>query len=110
MPPRAPRTPEERFETARGQLLATENGQEATMYGPLRDLFVEVLGYAAPNVDIDRSGARGHPRALPASPRRCFTRWVRTRGQSGPRRTLLRTRESSRPAMRAKGKPQRHGV
>ena len=61
MPPRAPRTPEERFETARHQLLATEDGQEATMYGPLRDLFVEVLGYPAPSVDIDRSGARGRP-------------------------------------------------
>jgi hypothetical protein len=31
------------------------------MYGPLRDLFVEVLGYPPQDVDIDRSGARGRP-------------------------------------------------
>lgn len=31
------------------------------MYGPLRDLFIEVLGYPPQDVDIDRSGARGRP-------------------------------------------------
>ena len=31
------------------------------MYGHLRDLFVEVLGYSPSAVDIDRSGARGRP-------------------------------------------------
>lgn len=31
------------------------------MYGPLRDLFVEVLGYPPGDVDIDTSGARGRP-------------------------------------------------
>lgn len=31
------------------------------MYGPLRDLFVEVLNYPPQDVDIDRSGARGRP-------------------------------------------------
>jgi hypothetical protein len=31
------------------------------MYGPLRDLFIEVLGYPPSDVDIDRSGARGRP-------------------------------------------------
>lgn len=57
----AKNSPKERFEIAREKLVATENGQEATMYGPLRDLFVEVLGYPPSDVDIDRSGARGRP-------------------------------------------------
>lgn len=57
----AKNTPQERFEIARQKLIATEKGQEATMYAPLRDLFVEVLGYSPSDVDIDRSGARGRP-------------------------------------------------
>lgn len=57
----AKNSPKERFGIAREKLVATENGQEATMYGPLRDLFVEVLGYPPSDVDIDRSGARGRP-------------------------------------------------
>ena len=51
----------DRFEIARRNLVATENGQESTMYGHLRDLCIEVLGYSPSAVDIDRSGARGRP-------------------------------------------------
>ena len=53
------RSPKERFEIARDSLVVTAKGQESTMYGPLRDLFIEVLGYPPRYVDIDRSGARG---------------------------------------------------
>jgi SAM-dependent methyltransferase len=53
--------PQDRFDIAVATLRATERGQEATMYGPLRDLFIEVLGYPPQHVDIDRSGARGRP-------------------------------------------------
>ena len=53
--------PKRRFEISRDSLLLTAKGQEATMYGPLRDLFIEVLGYPPQDVDIDRSGARGRP-------------------------------------------------
>ena len=55
--PRAAR----RFEAALATLVATGRGREAAMYGPLRDLFVEVLGYAPGRVDIDTRGARGRP-------------------------------------------------
>ena len=57
----AKHTPQQRFDIARTSLVATVKGLEATMYGPLRDLFVEVLGYPPQDVDIDRSGARGRP-------------------------------------------------
>ena len=53
--------PKRRFEISRDSLVVTAKGQEATMYGPLRDLFIEVLGYPPQDVDIDRSGARGRP-------------------------------------------------
>ena len=53
--------PKKRFEAALDKIMATPKGQEATMYGPLRDLFVEVLGFPPGDVDIDRSGARGRP-------------------------------------------------
>jgi hypothetical protein len=51
----------ERFELAKKGLLATAAGRESTMYGYLRDLFVEVLGYASNEVFIDTAGARGRP-------------------------------------------------
>lgn len=50
-----------RFQSARDSLIATEPGLEPTMYGHLRDLFIEVLGYPAADVDIDRRGQRGRP-------------------------------------------------
>ena len=57
----AKHTPQQRFDIARASLVATAKGQEASMYGPLRDLFIEVLGYPPPDVVIDVSGARGRP-------------------------------------------------
>jgi len=38
------------------------------MYGHLRDLFIEVLGYPARDVDIDRRGARGRPDLVAFAP------------------------------------------
>ncbi len=55
------KTPKEKFQTARSTLVATGKGLEPTMYGPLRDIMIDVLGYPAPDVDIDRTGARGRP-------------------------------------------------
>ena len=43
------------------KLRATGPGKEASMYGPLRDLFIQVLGYLAADVDIDTSGEGGRP-------------------------------------------------
>ena len=57
----AKKNQKDRFEIARSSLVGTDQGQEATMYGHLRDLFVEVLCYPPQNVDIDRAGARGRP-------------------------------------------------
>ncbi len=51
----------ERFDLAKNGLLGTAPGRESTMYGYLRDLFVEVLGYAGNEVFIDTAGARGRP-------------------------------------------------
>lgn len=58
-----PFTPDQtqRFETARDSLIATPRGLEPTMYGHLRDLFIEVFRYPPADVDIDRRGARGRP-------------------------------------------------
>lgn len=52
---------EKKFEAARLKLVGTARGQEAAMYRPLGDLFVEALGYASGNVDADIRGARGRP-------------------------------------------------
>lgn len=43
------------------KLLATPPGKEAAMYGPLRDIFVNVLGYVPADVDIDTTGDAGRP-------------------------------------------------
>lgn len=51
----------ERRETILPILRGTVPGQEAEMYGALRDLFIEVLGYAAERVIIDVSGIDGRP-------------------------------------------------
>jgi hypothetical protein len=40
---------------------STRIGQEASMYGALRDLFIDVLGYAPSSVVIDTSGESGRP-------------------------------------------------
>ena len=42
-------------------LQETEHGKEATMYGHLRDVFIQVLGYPASDVDIDTTGEDGRP-------------------------------------------------
>jgi N-6 DNA Methylase len=39
----------------------TQKGQEAAMYGPLRDLFCDVLGYPRGSVHIDIAGEAGRP-------------------------------------------------
>ena len=44
-----------------GLIRATKKGQEAAMYGPLRDLFCEVLGYPRGSVLIDIAGEAGRP-------------------------------------------------
>ena len=43
------------------KIASTPVGKEAAMYGPLRDLFINVLGYPPSNVDIDVSGDDGRP-------------------------------------------------
>ena len=51
----------ERRETILPILKGTVRGQEAAMYGAIRDLFIEVLGYAAERVIIDIGGIDGRP-------------------------------------------------
>lgn len=43
------------------KLKNTPPGREATMYGPLRDLFVNILGYPPTDIDIDTAGEAGRP-------------------------------------------------
>ncbi len=43
------------------KLRQTPAGREASMYGPLRDLFVHVLGYPATDINIDTAGEMGRP-------------------------------------------------
>ncbi|EQD37238.1 hypothetical protein B1A_17721, partial [mine drainage metagenome] len=43
------------------KLKNTPAGKEASMYGPIRDVFVHVLGYPAADVDIDIIGEGGRP-------------------------------------------------
>lgn len=50
-----------KFDEAISTLTGISRGQESTMYGPLRDIFINVLGYPARSVHIDRSGTRGRP-------------------------------------------------
>ena len=55
------KTPQARFADARDKIITTAKGQEAAMYAPLHDLFVEVLGYPSKDVDIDIAGKRDRP-------------------------------------------------
>ena len=57
----AKKTPQARFADARDKIITAAKGQEAAMYAPLHDLFVEVLGYPSKDVDIDIAGKRGRP-------------------------------------------------
>lgn len=49
------------FDAAVEKLRATPKGKEASMYGPIRDIFIHVLGYPAADVDIDTTGEGGRP-------------------------------------------------
>lgn len=42
-------------------IAGTQRGQEAAMYGAIRDLFIDCLGYAPARVLTDIAGADGHP-------------------------------------------------
>lgn len=42
-------------------LRETKKGQEAAMYGPLRDLFCDILGYPKGSVLLDIAGEAGRP-------------------------------------------------
>lgn len=47
--------------TSLAEIISTANGQEAAMYGFLRDIFCDVLGYARSAVVADIGGQRGRP-------------------------------------------------
>jgi hypothetical protein len=49
------------FSQTISKLRSTEQGKEAAMYGPLRDLFLNLFGYPAADADIDVSGEGGRP-------------------------------------------------
>ena len=49
------------LQTSLTELIATRRGQEAAMYGVLRDIFCDLLGYTRPSVVIDVGGQRGRP-------------------------------------------------
>ncbi|MEY2927073.1 MAG: hypothetical protein RL367_1550, partial [Pseudomonadota bacterium] len=58
-PPR--QSEESKFNEAIRLIRETRKGQEAAMYGPLRDLFCDILGYARGQVMIDVAGEAGRP-------------------------------------------------
>ncbi len=49
------------FDEAIRTIRETKKGQEAAMYGPLRDLFCDILGYPRSSVHIDIAGEAGRP-------------------------------------------------
>ena len=49
------------FDETIAKLKSTPAGKEASMYGPIRDLFVQVFEYPASDVDIDTAGEGGRP-------------------------------------------------
>jgi hypothetical protein len=49
------------FEEAVQTLREVPLGQEAAMYGPLRDIFCDILGYPRPRVVIDVAGEAERP-------------------------------------------------
>lgn len=49
------------FDEAIRTIRETKKGQEAAMYGPLRDIFCDVLGYPRSSVHIDIAGEAGRP-------------------------------------------------
>ena len=56
------------FDDTIDKLRGTDRGKEAAMYGPIRDLFVNVLGYPAADVDIDVIGEGGRPDVTARAP------------------------------------------
>ncbi|MDR7154748.1 SAM-dependent methyltransferase [Sphingobium xenophagum] len=55
------KTTESPFDEAIRTIRETKKGQEAAMYGPLRDLFCDLLGYPRSSVHIDIAGEAGRP-------------------------------------------------
>lgn len=49
------------FSEAIDKIRETPKGKEASMYGPIRDIFIHLLGYPAKDVDIDTLGEGGRP-------------------------------------------------
>lgn len=56
------------FDATIQKLRDTHRGKEASMYGPIRDLFIHVLGYPAADVDIDTAGEGGRPDVTARAP------------------------------------------
>lgn len=56
------------FESTLDKLKSTPRGKEASMYGPIRDLFIHILGYPASDVDIDTAGEGGRPDVTARAP------------------------------------------
>ncbi len=65
------------YEATVEKLRQTPAGREATMYGPIRDLFVHVLGYPATDINIDTAGEMGRPDLTVEAP----SGFVNARGQ-----------------------------
>lgn len=57
----APPHPQQRSQTILPIIADTQRGQEAAMYGAIRDLFIECLGYAPDRVLTDVAGVDGRP-------------------------------------------------
>ncbi|BCO27317.1 hypothetical protein MIZ03_2205 [Rhodoferax lithotrophicus] len=56
------------FDETIEKLKATPAGKEASMYGPIRDIFIQVFGYIASDVDIDTAGEGGRPDVTARAP------------------------------------------
>lgn len=56
------------FDDTIKKLRGTLRGKEASMYGPIRDLFIHVLKYPAADVDIDTTGEGGRPDVTARAP------------------------------------------
>lgn len=56
------------FDATIKKLQSTPKGKEASMYGPIRDILIHVLGYEAADVDIDTAGEEGRPDVTARAP------------------------------------------
>ena len=56
------------FEETIKKLKSTPKGKEASMYGPIRDIFIQILGYSTGDVDIDTAGEGGRPDVTARAP------------------------------------------